>query len=236
MSSELTLPIELGRWYKRRDGKIVQATLARGFKHFLSVQSDGHDVGDVLVSAETGRIWLCAAPDHPHDLIADAEAPIGCDERFVAAAPEGTDEAADAALGIKRPHPHAALMALYAQDAAETETPWKRWQWRDPLIHEPRWSDCRNDFMFSNVCEYRRKPKTIRIGEFDVPEPLREAPEADAKVWFATILTQHGAWNEEWRGTETQRRWLAHGIVHTTREAAEQHARALLSFTSEVKE
>jgi len=42
-------------------------------------------------------------------------------------------------------HPHAALMALYAQDAAETETPWDRWEedfgmgW-EPLFQSPTWN------------------------------------------------------------------------------------------------
>jgi hypothetical protein len=42
-------------------------------------------------------------------------------------------------------HPHADLMALYAQDAAETETPWDRWEqdfgmgW-EPLFGSPMWN------------------------------------------------------------------------------------------------
>jgi hypothetical protein len=42
-------------------------------------------------------------------------------------------------------HPHADLMALYAQDAAETETPWDRWEedfgmgW-EPLFQSPTWN------------------------------------------------------------------------------------------------
>ena len=42
-------------------------------------------------------------------------------------------------------HPHAELMALYAQDAAETETPWDRWEedfgmgW-EPLFQSPTWN------------------------------------------------------------------------------------------------
>ena len=45
-------------------------------------------------------------------------------------------------------HKHAALMALYAQDAQETETPWERWEcntggvlgWVTMLYH-PAWLD-----------------------------------------------------------------------------------------------
>lgn len=55
-------------------------------------------------------------------------------------------------------HPHAALMAEYAKDAAETDKPWERWQyksrftgeWKDLYDGNPGWGEC---------MEYRRKPK-----------------------------------------------------------------------------
>ena len=55
-------------------------------------------------------------------------------------------------------HPHAALMALYAQDAAETEAPWDRWeenfgiQW-EPLFQSPTWN---------HNTLFRRKPTPRR--------------------------------------------------------------------------
>jgi hypothetical protein len=74
-----------------------------------------------------------------------------------------------------KPHKHAALMAEYAKDAAETETPWERWGYRDKsgflqmsLFKHPEW---RIDF------SYHRKPRTISINGHEVPEPMRVAPE-----------------------------------------------------------
>lgn len=54
-------------------------------------------------------------------------------------------------------HPHAALMAEYAKDAAETDKPWKRWQYR--CRGNDKWSDlgAGNPGWFLDT-EYRRKP------------------------------------------------------------------------------
>ena len=65
----------------------------------------------------------------------------------------------------KTPHPHAALMAQYAADAAETDTPWERWQVR---AVEADWIDLTGSPGWSPVFEYRRKPATSAFPE---PEP-----------------------------------------------------------------
>ena len=57
-------------------------------------------------------------------------------------------------------HIHAAAMAEYAKDAAETDKPWERWEFSrqnlkyESLMCHPNW---REDG------EYRRKPKVILI-------------------------------------------------------------------------
>ena len=71
------------------------------------------------------------------------------------------------------PHPHAASMLLYAQDAAKTDKPWERWEFTgsddgfNGCLKHPEW---REDF------KYRRKPKTITVNGIRVPEPAREVP------------------------------------------------------------
>jgi len=53
-------------------------------------------------------------------------------------------------------HPHAELMAQYAQDAMETDKPWERWEytyrvgWSELSDAGPRWD---------TLAKYRRKPK-----------------------------------------------------------------------------
>lgn len=127
-----------------------------------------------------------------------------------------------------KPHPHAALMAEYAKDAAETETPWERWECRHGcgpwqiIAHDPLW--CKQ-------YEYRRKPRTIRIGEFDVPEPVREPLEVGA-TYYVAVLTSNAASHMRWGGSTSEMDWLRRGLIHLTREAAELHTKALLSFTA----
>jgi hypothetical protein len=65
-------------------------------------------------------------------------------------------------------HKHAALMLQYAQDAAETETPWERWEWR----RGHGWIDMTGSPLWVNEYEYRRKPRTININGLEVPEPM----------------------------------------------------------------
>ena len=46
---------------------------------------------------------------------------------------------------MNQPHPHAASMLLYAQDAAETDKPWECWEFKgsDPgftnCLKHPEW-------------------------------------------------------------------------------------------------
>jgi hypothetical protein len=57
-------------------------------------------------------------------------------------------------------HKHAALMLLYAQDAAETDRPWELWQQSD---ESGRWVDARNNYhmCWIDEYEYRRKPQPL---------------------------------------------------------------------------
>ena len=72
----------------------------------------------------------------------------------------------------KTPHHHAALMAQYAADAAETDMPWERWQ--NKQAGEADWRDLTGSPVWSPVFEYRRKPATSAFPE---PEPKPTANE-----------------------------------------------------------
>lgn len=130
---------------------------------------------------------------------------------------------------VRTAHPHAALMAEYAKDAAECAEPWTRWEgcgddgiyWYGFDTH-PKWDV---------ECQYRRKPRTISINGHEVPEPLRVEPELRSTYWLTGLL---GPVAVSWDGGDSDQDRLQRGILHATREAAEAHARALLSFT-EVK-
>ena len=126
-------------------------------------------------------------------------------------------------------HVHAENMRLYAEDAAETAEPWLRWEsasqngsWASLRVHPAWYSDMR----------YRRRPRTININGIEVPEPCRTAPARNSTYWVPTTADPCAlAWRCSWDNCEVDRIRLNFGIVHLTREAAEIHARALLSFT-----
>lgn len=80
--------------------------------------------------------------------------------------------------------------------------------------------------------EWRIKPRTIMIGDMEVPEPLREAPEYNTKFWVVVGLTGLDfILPMEWKGTESEVRWIERGIAHKTEEAAIAHAKALIKIS-----
>ena len=123
---------------------------------------------------------------------------------------------------------HADLIAQYLEDANECEQPWLRWQYKHPLSDE--WMDAISPLPFDPGYAYRRKPRTIRIGEFDVPEPVREPLVWGQEYWVARVLDD-GAVKYTWHDDAVDSLWLADGLIHLTKEAAQIHIDALLSFT-----
>ena len=137
-------------------------------------------------------------------------------------------------------HVHAEVMALYAQDAMETERPWERWE----LLAPGRdWKPCEGHLSWNTAIKYRRKTITIHINGFEVPEPCREPLEGVTHYYMPDLMESAGGsssglssgwvWSA-WDDDEVDHARLKAGIVHLTGEAAALHARALLSFT-EVK-
>ena len=127
-------------------------------------------------------------------------------------------------------HVHAAAMAEYAKDAAETDMPWERWEislaesgdeYRNLLGH-PDWAVTR---------KYRRKPKTILINGHEVPEPCRTPLESGVAYWTFTFFCADVI-NVYWTGDSDDNNALKNGFVHLTKEAAERHFEALKSFTA----
>ncbi len=79
-------------------------------------------------------------------------------------------------------------------------------------------------------------PRTIRIGEFDVPEPLRVAPDIGTAI-FIPYMAERGKeytyWI--WSGDDMDVFKLKQGHVHLSKDAAILHTKALLSFTEKEK-
>ena len=124
-------------------------------------------------------------------------------------------------------HIHAELMAQYAEDALETDKPWERWEFHhkrgeyQSLGSHPDWAVTR---------EYRRKPKTILINGYKVPEPCRTPLKDDEVYWTLSLV--RGVTSAHWQNDNIDNVYLKNGFIHLTKEAAEKHFNALRSFTA----
>lgn len=86
-------------------------------------------------------------------------------------------------------------------------------------------------FPFFVLEKIKGAPRFIEINGNKVPEPERKALERGEVYWTPDLA--HGAsLPRRWRGVPLNNRHLGLGMVHKTKEAAEIHAKALLSFTS----
>ena len=127
-------------------------------------------------------------------------------------------------------HKHAALMLQYAQDAAETNTPWKRWQFR--VLDTEGWLDCAGGIGFNNLCEYRRKPRTITY-TVTMPEPLREALKKGKAYWVVSLASWTYCNEYRWCGEEREHVLLKRGLCFATKEDAIAAAKAMLPIKGE---
>ena len=127
-----------------------------------------------------------------------------------------------------KPHPHAASMKLYAEDAAETDKPWERWEfryakdetgyWRGLASGHPRWIE---------ILLYRRKRKMRTVKGFYVPAPETEAPGIGTTIFIADPT------QEEWHSYTSfctalyDRLCLARGLIFLNEADAIANAKAM---------
>lgn len=123
-------------------------------------------------------------------------------------------------------HPHAELIMKYAEIAQHDAEPWKYFEYYAAV----GWVECSPLLAFNETVEYRLKPRTININGFEVPEPLRTAPAYDTPYFIIDIPDTLSL---AWSNSHDEKIWLKKGIIHLTREAAEKHIEALLSFTKD---
>ena len=102
--------------------------------------------------------------------------------------------------------------------------------------HPPGWEPFQNADTYlcwklltgGSAVEWRIAPKTIKIGDYEVPEPCREVPEAVQKVWAIHPINRVEPFT--WYGSKACHRALNDGFVHLTEEAARQHYEAITSL------
>lgn len=128
-----------------------------------------------------------------------------------------------------KPHKHAAIIKAYADRAQVSETPWDIIEYREP--GQKYWTTPNRGLAFDTYHEYRIKPRTININGFEVPEPVSDELEYGTKFFKVELESDELFDDYIWHGDHFDKHWLSLGIIHLTQEAAELHAKALLSFT-----
>lgn len=139
------------------------------------------------------------------------------------------DEIMEVLTKHKTSHLHAENMKMYAEDAMISPEPWKMWQSRKLDSNIP-YKDCVTHPHWLEEFEYRRKPKTVIIGDTEIDMPLRTAPKLGTKVYVVALTKSFLNIEIVWKGSDDQLSWLTRGIMHLKQESAIKHARALLKL------
>lgn len=136
-------------------------------------------------------------------------------------------------------HVHAALMLQYAQDAAETDRPWERWETSesktkigDEWVDD--WEDLTENPDWNPAVGYRRKSKVHRISGIEIPAPLQKEPDMGCYYHFIVFrpnpkegLHEFMVCFDEWRGRIDDFRRLLSNTCHLSEENAQTHVNAL---------
>ncbi|KLU15024.1 MULTISPECIES: hypothetical protein [Xenorhabdus] len=131
-------------------------------------------------------------------------------------------------------HIHADLINEYAKLAQKTDRPWEHFEVLATAVDGSKyWEKCRVPIGFYSNIKYRLKPRTIKIGEYDVPEPVREALENGTEYYYPDISYGEFVCDDRtWSGDVWDKYRLSSGLIHLDRESAELHAKALIALTS----
>jgi hypothetical protein len=101
-------------------------------------------------------------------------------------------------------------------------------EWRDHNHHSAH----KGAPAFHDAFTFRIKPKTININGYEVLEPCREPLKGGESYWCVCLTRCDVVLLCAWYGSEVDQKLLQLGLIHKTEEAAEAHAKALLSFTT----
>ena len=122
-------------------------------------------------------------------------------------------------------HIHAELMAQYAEDAKVHDEPWKLWQ------HgvNGTWVNCESHPSWSSNNQYRHKPRTVKTGEYEVPEPCKFP--VYGQKYFVPDMDTASSTQHTWTHTHLDKHLLESNLVHLNRHAAALHAKALIEIS-----
>lgn len=120
-------------------------------------------------------------------------------------------------------HKHADVIIAMA-NGEKSQTKDIDGNWFDPELRET------NPLNYPNW-QWRIKPRTIMIGDMEVPQPMVEPPDNGTKVYYPNCLVEELFGGCTYRGSVPQIRDLRRGMCHSTKEAAIAHAKALIAIS-----
>lgn len=95
------------------------------------------------------------------------------------------------------------------------------------------WGDMRDACFRGDLAyEYRIKPRTIKIGDIDVPEPMRTPPVGGQEVFSPMPASSDMCWSWPWCGSEADFSAMNRGVIHKDKDSAIAHSLAIISLAS----
>lgn len=162
----------------------------------------------------------------PEGYAVESDSETGSVQIYPASALEPAEQLTPARMTDKKEHPHAWVLRAIADGEPLENFELKTHKWSDD-----EWRNASNGLtvllLAPGEWQVRRKPRTIRIGDMDVPEPMREALTVGTPYWV-TGFSGCPSFSSVWGGSDYEVRWLASGGCHLTYEAAELHRKALI--------
>lgn len=123
-------------------------------------------------------------------------------------------------------HIHAELMAQYAEDAKKHDRPWELWQHGD---HET-WTSCTTHPSWFPDHAFRRKPRTVKIGDIEVPEPCKLLLVCGQEYFVPDVTTGLGR-RRTWAYDSEDAHALKSNLIHLDIQSAALHAKALIEVS-----
>lgn len=102
------------------------------------------------------------------------------------------------------------------------------------VLEDEQWHDIETQDIFKKLAvgvspeHLRIKPVTIRIGELDVPEPMKDAPKYGTTYYITDINTPTLFWAMEWQNSDVDKLRLKRNQCHLDSGNAVEHGRALI--------
>lgn len=129
-------------------------------------------------------------------------------------------------------HIHACVMAKYAHLAKYTKTPWKYFQVRKSERSGEwyGWAEMTENDTFKAHYDYRLIKRMRHINGISFVEPERVPLEKGQPYWYPSVEVDGMVKTKVWDDDPVDYKCLKAGVVHTKREEAEKHARAIFTI------